>query len=42
MNGSRKRWLQTKGSPKSRIDKAVFAEERDLPAATYRAFGIER
>ncbi|KAH3853284.1 hypothetical protein DPMN_095806 [Dreissena polymorpha] len=36
-----KKWLQTKGSPKSKIEKAVFTEERAIPALTYKSFSIK-
>ncbi|XP_011189620.1 acylphosphatase-2 [Zeugodacus cucurbitae] len=37
-----KYWLQTKGSPKSRIDKAVFSETKEIPDYTFKAFTIKR
>uniref|UniRef100_A0A2M4B0A2 Acylphosphatase n=1 Tax=Anopheles triannulatus TaxID=58253 RepID=A0A2M4B0A2_9DIPT len=37
-----KHWLQTKGSPSSRIDKAVFNVPKELTAYTYTNFSIRR
>ncbi|XP_054747925.1 acylphosphatase-2 [Anastrepha obliqua] len=37
-----KYWLQTKGSPNSRIDKAVFSEMKEIPDYTFKAFTIKR
>ncbi|XP_049537987.1 acylphosphatase-2-like [Anopheles darlingi] len=37
-----KHWLQTKGSPSSRIDKAVFNVPKELTAFTYNDFSIRR
>ncbi|XP_050316464.1 acylphosphatase-2 isoform X2 [Bactrocera neohumeralis] len=37
-----KNWLETKGSPKSRIDKAVFSETKEIPDYTFKAFTIKR
>uniref|UniRef100_A0A2M3ZDS1 Acylphosphatase n=1 Tax=Anopheles braziliensis TaxID=58242 RepID=A0A2M3ZDS1_9DIPT len=37
-----KYWLQTKGSPSSRIDKAVFNVPKELTAYTYKDFSIRR
>lgn len=33
-------WLQTKGSPKSRIDKAVFLDEREALETPFTSFDI--
>ncbi|OCT84180.1 acylphosphatase-2 isoform X2 [Xenopus laevis] len=33
-----KNWLQNVGSPMSRIDKAVFSNEREIPALEYNNF----
>ncbi|XP_071506912.1 acylphosphatase-1-like [Diadema antillarum] len=35
-----KRWLRTKGSPKSRIDKAVFSNEQETETLTFQTFDI--
>uniref|UniRef100_A0A336MHT4 Acylphosphatase n=1 Tax=Culicoides sonorensis TaxID=179676 RepID=A0A336MHT4_CULSO len=35
-------WLQTKGSPTSRIDKAVFSEMKEIENYTFNGFGIKR
>ncbi|XP_071503984.1 acylphosphatase-1-like [Diadema antillarum] len=35
-----KRWLRTKGSPKSRIDKAVFSNEQEIETLTFQTFDI--
>ncbi|EDS37161.1 acylphosphatase [Culex quinquefasciatus] len=37
-----KYWLQNKGSPTSRIDKAVFGELKEIPKYSYNDFGIKR
>ncbi|XP_058449743.1 acylphosphatase-2-like [Malaya genurostris] len=37
-----KHWLQTKGSPSSRIDKVVFGEMGEIPKYTFNDFGIRR
>ncbi|XP_063710135.1 acylphosphatase-2 [Culicoides brevitarsis] len=37
-----KHWLQTKGSPQSRIDKAVFSEMREIEKYSFDGFGIKR
>ncbi|KXZ53389.1 hypothetical protein GPECTOR_7g1285 [Gonium pectorale] len=37
-----KAWLETKGSPQSRIDRAVFSEEAPIQAFTFPAFDIRR
>ncbi|XP_058818979.1 acylphosphatase-2 [Topomyia yanbarensis] len=37
-----KHWLQTKGSPSSRIDKAVFSEMREIHKYSFSDFGIRR
>ncbi|KAJ3650136.1 hypothetical protein Zmor_021844 [Zophobas morio] len=37
-----KRWLQTTGSPQSRIDKAEFTNERQINSFTYDSFKIKR
>ena len=36
-----KRWLQQTGSPKSRIDKCIFKEEKDISVRTTAAFIIK-
>ncbi|XP_039430524.2 acylphosphatase-2 [Culex pipiens pallens] len=37
-----KYWLQNKGSPTSRIDKAVFGELKEITKYSYNDFGIKR
>lgn len=37
-----KNWLQTVGSPKSKIDKAHFQNERPITMCAFKAFGIRR
>jgi len=37
-----KAWLQTEGSPQSRIDQAVFSELREIKTYTFKDFGIKR
>ncbi|XP_055857201.1 acylphosphatase-2-like [Episyrphus balteatus] len=37
-----KHWLQTKGSPQSRIDKAVFSEAKEIDDYSFSEFGIKR
>ncbi|XP_023016663.2 acylphosphatase-2 [Leptinotarsa decemlineata] len=37
-----KTWLQKTGSPSSRIDKAVFTNEKDINQHTYDSFKIKR
>ncbi|XP_067633633.1 acylphosphatase-2 [Eurosta solidaginis] len=37
-----KNWLQMKGSPKSRIDKAVFSETKEIADYTFKSFTIKR
>lgn len=38
-----KTWLRTKGSPKSRIDMAVFTHERaDLSRLEFEEFAVDR
>ncbi|XP_792402.1 acylphosphatase-1 [Strongylocentrotus purpuratus] len=37
-----KSWLKTKGSPKSRIDKAVFSNEKNVDELTFKTFDIIR
>ncbi|GFR60105.1 acylphosphatase [Elysia marginata] len=37
-----KRWLQETGSPKSRIDKCIFKDEKDISSKTYGAFSIQK
>ncbi|KAJ2949044.1 hypothetical protein O0L34_g5985 [Tuta absoluta] len=37
-----KKWLQTTGSPKSKIEKAVFKNELPLTSCAYRSFEIRR
>lgn len=39
---SRKHWLQTKGSPTSRIDKAIFSEMKPIDQHTSRDFSIKQ
>lgn len=36
----RKRWLQSTGSPSSRIDQAVFKNEREVDQAKFKRFSI--
>lgn len=38
----RKHWLQNKGSPSSRIDKAVFAEMIPIKDYNYQNFSVRR
>ena len=39
----RRKWLQEEGSPKSRIDRCEFKNERDdLPALEFSSFGVQR
>jgi hypothetical protein len=39
----RRKWLQEEGSPKSRIDRCEFKNERDdLPALEFSSFGVKR
>ena len=33
-------WLQVKGSPKSRIDKAVFSDEREVTETQFTSFDV--
>lgn len=35
-------WLQNTGSPMSRIDKAVFTDERPIDKYSYKDFSIKR
>lgn len=38
-----RKWLQEEGSPKSRIDRCEFKNERDdLPALEFSSFGVKR
>ncbi|XP_075146758.1 acylphosphatase 2 [Haematobia irritans] len=37
-----KDWLKNRGSPSSRIDKAVFSEMKEIEDYTFRTFGIRR
>ncbi|CAG9764870.1 unnamed protein product [Ceutorhynchus assimilis] len=37
-----KNWLQTTGSPESRIDKAVFTDERNIEKFSFKSFTIKR
>ncbi|XP_053695785.1 acylphosphatase-2 [Sabethes cyaneus] len=37
-----KHWLKTKGSPTSRIDKAVFGEMKPIEKYSFNDFGIRR
>lgn len=37
-----KKWLQTEGSPHSRIDRCEFKSEVQLDSLQYRAFSIQR
>ena len=37
-----KKWLQTTGSPSSRIDKAVFSNEREVSEHSFASFEIRR
>jgi acylphosphatase len=36
-----KRWLQTTGSPQSRIDKAEFLNEKEIKTFTFDSFKIK-
>ena len=38
----RKHWLSKKGSPSSRIDKAVFNDDRTIDKPTYESFVIKK
>lgn len=38
----RKKWLQTEGSPKSRIDRAVFKNEKTISTLQFEDFLIRR
>lgn len=38
----RKQWLKTIGSPSSRIEKAVFKNEKEIKSYTYDSFKIKR
>ncbi|KAJ8925267.1 hypothetical protein NQ315_009095 [Exocentrus adspersus] len=40
--GEMKQWLQKTGSPQSRIDKAVFTNEKDISKFSYDSFKIKR
>ncbi|XP_061193070.1 acylphosphatase-1-like [Saccostrea echinata] len=35
-----KTWLQTKGSPSSRIDRAVFKNEKTISSVKYQEFSV--
>uniref|UniRef100_A0A182XVK1 acylphosphatase n=2 Tax=Anopheles stephensi TaxID=30069 RepID=A0A182XVK1_ANOST len=37
-----KHWLQTKGSPSSRIDKAVFSVPKEITSYSFKDFSIRR
>ncbi|EAT39864.1 AAEL008369-PA [Aedes aegypti] len=37
-----KHWLQTKGSPTSRIDKAVFSEMKEISKYSFNDFSVKR
>ncbi|XP_061393786.1 acylphosphatase-2 [Musca vetustissima] len=37
-----KHWLQNKGSPSSRIDKAEFSEMKPIEDYSFQSFGIKR
>uniref|UniRef100_A0A182JS65 Acylphosphatase n=1 Tax=Anopheles christyi TaxID=43041 RepID=A0A182JS65_9DIPT len=37
-----KHWLQTKGSPSSRIDKAVFTVPKEITSYSFKNFSIRR
>ncbi|XP_019558405.3 acylphosphatase-2 isoform X2 [Aedes albopictus] len=37
-----KHWLQTKGSPTSRIDKAVFSEMKEIAKYSFNDYSIKR
>ena len=39
---SMKAWLKTKGSPKSKIDKAEFKEEKEIKALQFKAFDVRK
>nr|XP_006642905.1 PREDICTED: acylphosphatase-2-like [Lepisosteus oculatus] len=38
LRGPRKDWLRRIGSPMSRIDKATFSNEREIPALEFKSF----
>ncbi len=38
----RKEWLSTVGSPKSRIDRCDFSQEKSIPKLEYPSFTIRR
>ena len=40
--GEMKIWLQKNGSPKSRIDKAVFSEENSIEKMSFETFSIRK
>ena len=40
--GKMKTWLSTKGSPKSIIDNAIFADLKPITTYTYRGFEIRK
>jgi hypothetical protein len=43
MSRRSRKWLQEEGSPKSRIDRCEFKNERgDLPALEFDSFGVKR
>ncbi|GFO34695.1 acylphosphatase-2 [Plakobranchus ocellatus] len=37
-----KRWLQETGSPRSRIDKCIFKDEKDITAKASGTFAIKK
>lgn len=38
----RKKWLQTEGSPKSRIDRAVFKNKKTISTLEFEDFTVRR
>lgn len=39
---SRKNWLKNEGSPKSRIDRCVFKDEKEIASFDFNEFTIKR
>ena len=39
---SRKNWLKSEGSPKSRIDRCVFKDEKEITSFDFNEFTIKR
>lgn len=38
----RKQWLQTEGSPKSKIERAVFTDEKEISDYSFSSFEVRR